>query len=151
MEELTLITEGKVYEPGYSNPGQGEAWEKITEYKGYRIKEYHYSDGTIDWWVTDPSEKLVGIYFSLDEAREAIDTESKNHMSNPGEISVGQNVKIIGPRGSNVIGMKGMVIEDRQHPYGPTYGMVYLVSLERPAPTGYTEIWFHPSSLEVIK
>lgn len=58
-----------------SNPGPKRTLrEIITEYKGYRIKEYHYPEGFIDWWVTDPDGKLLGLYFSLHEAEKAVDT-----------------------------------------------------------------------------
>lgn len=78
------------------NPKPAEQ-EIITEYKEYRIKEYHHPDETIDWWVTDSNRKLLGVYFSLNEAKNAIDTalkqEPEHSSGNP--ISCAPKLKAI--------------------------------------------------------
>jgi uncharacterized membrane protein (UPF0127 family) len=65
---------------GIPERGSGQR-EQVTEYRGYKIKEYGHPDGTTDWWVTNPEGQFVRVCFSAREAKEVVDEELAEHHS----------------------------------------------------------------------
>ena len=58
---------------------------------------------------------------------------------------IGKPIKIIGPRGSKLIGLKGEVMAEAIHPYGERYGKIYQVEVRTPG--GFQRVWLSEFSV----